>query len=67
MAALAELLDDGQAAKLARLALHLATAPPPAAPPTAAVCGECGRPYPPQAAVFREPEPMESDPARPSP
>lgn len=54
MPALAELLDD-QGAALARLALQLATTPPPAAQPTAAVCHECGRPYPPPAAVFRAP------------
>lgn len=52
MAALAELLDDDVAARLARLRLDLAVAAPPPAKPTSAVCRECGRPRPVPAAVF---------------
>lgn len=54
MTVLAELLGEDQAATLARLALDLATAPPPPATPTAAVCRECGRPFPVPAAVFSD-------------
>lgn len=66
MPALAELLDDGQGAALARLALQLATAPPAAAS-TVAVCPTCGAPRSAPAAVFRSAEPMERALARPSP
>lgn len=43
MTAIAELLDGDQAATLARLALDLATAPPPSAEPTSATCPTCGQ------------------------
>lgn len=55
MTALADLLGDGHAARLARLQLELAVAPPPPAEPTAAVCPACGQPKPPPAALFRPP------------
>lgn len=58
MPALLELLDVDQLSALARLQVALITtaALPPAAEPTAAVCGECGRPLPAPAAIFRAPE-----------
>jgi hypothetical protein len=58
MAALAELLDGRQAEALTGLWRELLTqpAPPPPAPVTAAVCGECGRPLPAPAAAFRAPQ-----------
>lgn len=62
MTALAELLDDDQAASLARLQLELTTAPPLPAAPTAAVCPACGQPRPAPAAVFRAPERSTSTP-----
>jgi hypothetical protein len=52
--ALAELLDDDQTSALCRLQVALITAPPSPAAPTAAVCGECGRPFPVPAAVFSD-------------
>jgi hypothetical protein len=55
MPALAELVSDDQAAKLARLRLDLATAPPPPAKPVSATCPTCGAVRPVAAAVFREP------------
>lgn len=61
MPALAELLGRDQAAKLARLALDVATAPPPPAEPTAAVCPTCGAPRPAPAAVFRQPAAEQAD------
>ena len=65
MPALAQLLDDDQAARLARLQLELTTAPPPPAEPTAAICPTCGQPRPVPAAVFLPPEP--SAPLTPEP
>lgn len=60
MTALAELLDEQQAAALARLQLRLITAPPPAGKPSdpvakqePAVCPACGQPKPTPATVFR--------------
>lgn len=53
MAALAQLLDNDQAAALARLQLELAVSPPPVAEPTTAVCPTCGRLRPVPAATFR--------------
>lgn len=55
MAAVAQLLDDDQAAALARLQLELAIEPPPAAEPTAAICPTCGQMRPAPAATFRSP------------
>ena len=50
MTALADLLDDGQAAALTRLQAELVTMPPLPAPATlapAAACPSCGQPVPP--------------------
>jgi hypothetical protein len=62
MTALAALLDQDQAASLARLRLDLAIAPPPPAAATAAVCGSCGQRLPVAAAVFLPPERSSQEP-----
>jgi hypothetical protein len=54
MTALAALLDDDQAAALARLQHELATAPSPPAELVTAVCPACGQARPVPAALFRE-------------
>lgn len=56
MTALGALLDEDQAARLARLQLELATAPPSPAQPVTATCPECGQLRPVAAAVFLPPE-----------
>lgn len=55
MTALAALVDEDQAAALARLQLQLATTAPPPAEPVSATCPTCGQPRPVPAAVFRAP------------
>jgi hypothetical protein len=55
MPSLATLLDDDQAAALARLQLKLTISPPPAATPTTAICPACGQMRPAPAATFRPP------------
>ncbi len=55
MTVLAQLLDEDQAARLARLQLELAIAAPAAAASTSAVCPACGQARPVPAAVFRQP------------
>jgi len=56
MPTLADLLGHDQAARLARLQLELAIAPPPPAEPTTALCPTCGQARPAPAAIFRAPE-----------
>ncbi len=62
MTEIARLLDGDKAARLAALHAQLTVQPePPAVPLRPAVCGECGRPFPPPQVVFRAPDPADLD------